>query len=121
MTLQPGSEEWLAQVREPIIDAARPIVDPHHHLWERPNSTYVLKHLWADTGSGHNVTKTVFLECQASYFQNGPEHLKPVGETVFVEAIAAASRSGPGPRIAAIVSHADLRRPDLDEILDAHV
>lgn len=117
----PGSDEWLAQVSESIIDPERPIVDPHHHLWNRPSSTYVLENLWADTGSGHNVTKTVFLECGASYREDGPEHLKPVGETVFVEAIASASRSGEGAEIAAIVSRADLRGPELDEVLDAHV
>ena len=90
--VSPGSDEWLAQVSESIIDSERPIVDPHHHLWHRPRSTYVLEHLWADTGSGHHITKTVFLECGASYHEDGPEHLKPIGETVFVEAIAAASR-----------------------------
>ena len=26
-------EDWLAQHTEEIIDPARPIVDPHHHLW----------------------------------------------------------------------------------------
>ena len=40
-----GSDEWLALVSEPIIDPERPIVDPHHHLWHRPNSTYILEHL----------------------------------------------------------------------------
>ena len=116
----PGSNAWLAQVSEAIIDPERPIVDPHHHLWIRPSSTYVLENLWADTGSGHNVVKTVFLECRASYREDGPEHLKPVGETVFVEAIASASRLGEGSEIAAIVSRADLRGPELDEVLDAH-
>ena len=43
-----------------------------------------------------------------------------MGETVFVEAIAAASRESEGAEIAGIVSHADLRSPDLEEILDAH-
>ena len=116
----PGSDPWLDQVNEPIIDPDRPIVDPHHHLWSRPNSTYVLEHLWADTGSGHNITKTVFLECGASYREDGPEHLKPVGETEFVEAIAGESRSGGGAVISAIVSRADLRLDELDEVLDAH-
>lgn len=118
--VSPGSDEWLAQVTESIIDADRPIVDPHHHLWDRPRSTYVLEHLWADTGSGHNVIKTVFLECGARYFEDGPEHLKPVGETVFVESIASASRQGEGVEIAGIVARADLRSPQLDELLDAH-
>ncbi len=120
MAKKPPREEWLQQVREPIIDPERIIVDPHHHLWKRPDWTYVLDHFWADTGSGHNVTKTVFLECGASYYTDGPAHLKPVGETVFVEAIASASRAGTGAEIAGIVAHADLTSPHLDEVLDAH-
>jgi len=118
--ITPGSDEWLNQVTEEIIDPDRPIVDPHHHLWRRPNSTYVLDHLWADTGSGHNIAKTVFLECGASYHEDGPDHLKPIGETVFVEEIAAASRTGGGAVISAIVSRTDMRAPELDEVLDAH-
>ncbi|MCZ6671957.1 MAG: amidohydrolase family protein [Verrucomicrobia bacterium] len=120
MAIKPPSEEWLNQVREPIIDPGRNIVDPHHHLWRSPAWTYALDDLWADTGSGHKVTKTVFLECRASYHQGGPEHLKPVGETAFVESIASASREGPGSEIAGIVAHTDLTSPHLDEVLDAH-
>jgi predicted TIM-barrel fold metal-dependent hydrolase len=124
----PGNSEWLERVTEPTVDPERPIVDPHHHLWERSGSTYVLEELWGDTSSGHNVVKTVFVECRASYREDGPEHLKPVGETVFVEGIASASRTMDGagtfghPPIAGIVAHADLRRPiaELDELLDAH-
>ncbi len=117
----PGSDEWLAQVSESIIDPERAIVDPHHHLWDwRLGFKYVLEDLWADTGSGHNVIKTVFLECGANYRTDGPDHLKPVGETIFVEAIAAASRSGEGAEIAAIVARADLQGAELDEVLDAH-
>ena len=67
----PGSQAWLDLVDEPIIDPTRPIVDPHHHLWNRPNSTYALAELWADTDSGHNIEKTVFLECSASYREVG--------------------------------------------------
>lgn len=119
-TPKPGSDEWLDQVKEDIIDPDRPIVDPHHHLWKRPKSTYVLEHLWADTGSGHNVTKTVFAECGASYHEDGPDHLKPIGETIFVEEIATESRSGGGAVISAIVARTDLRAPELDEVLDAH-
>ena len=117
----PGSDEWLDQVTEPIIDPERIIVDPHHHLWREPDSTYVLDHLWADTGSGHNISMTVFMECGQSYCEDGPEHLRPVSETVFVEEIAAQSREGGGAVISAIVSRADLRLAELDEVLDAHM
>jgi L-fuconolactonase len=118
--LIPPSEEWLAQVQEPILDPERIIVDPHHHLWKSPVWDYVLEDLWADTGSGHNITKTVYLECRSNYYEGGPEYLKPVGETVFLESAASASRAGPGSEIAGIVAHADLKSPHLDQILDAH-
>ncbi len=26
---------WLAQVQVEIIEPARPVCDPHHHLWDR--------------------------------------------------------------------------------------
>ena len=117
--------EWYGQVDEEVVDPDRRIVDPHHHLWEISDADYVLEHLWADTGSGHRVEKTVFVECRASYRSGGPEHLRPIGETGFVADIAEASAAGPGPRIAGIVAYADLRLGAagdgrLDEVLDAH-
>ena len=117
--------EWYGQVDEEVVDPDRRIVDPHHHLWEISDADYVLEHLWADTGSGHRVEKTVFVECRASYRTGGPEHLRPIGETGFVADIAEASAAGPGPRIAGIVAYADLRLGAagdgrLDEVLDAH-
>ena len=123
-TPTPGSQAWLEQAREAPIDPARPIIDPHHHLWhDEPNrKRYLLGDLWRDTGAGHKVVKTVFVECRASYHEQGPEHLKPVGETEFVARIARASREGGGGAvIAGIVAHADLRLGAmLDEVLQAH-
>jgi L-fuconolactonase len=120
----PGSQAWLELAREAPIDPARPIIDPHHHLWhdEPTRKRYLLGDLWRDTGAGHKVVKTVFVECRASYRADGPEHLKPVGETAFVARIARASREGGGGAvIAGIVAHADLRLGDkLDEVLQAH-
>jgi predicted TIM-barrel fold metal-dependent hydrolase len=79
----------------------------------------VLEHLWADTGSGHNVEKTVFVECRASYLESGPEHLQPTGETVFVAEIAEQSARDPGQaRISGIFAHADLTLGDsVEEVL----
>jgi len=114
---QPGTPEWHAQVQEPIIDPERPIVDPHHHLWRQ---NYGVDQLLADTGSGHAVTRTVFVECRSTYRTDGPEHLKPVGETEFVAEAAEQTRERGGAVIAGIVAHADLSRPDLEEILEVH-
>ena len=37
--------EWLNQHTEEIIDAERPIIDPHHHLWHG-DSQYLLEVLF---------------------------------------------------------------------------
>ncbi|MEM7426138.1 MAG: amidohydrolase family protein, partial [Pseudomonadota bacterium] len=113
--------DWLAQVSEAPIDPEREIVDPHHHLWDRNGVVYELDELWADTGCGHNVTQTVYIECHSAFRTDGPEHLRPVGETEYVAAMARTSAAASGrATIAGIVGHADLRSPHLDEILDAH-
>jgi L-fuconolactonase len=118
----PGSPAWHAQVVEEIVDPDRVIVDCHHHLWRRPDgNNYLLEDLWRDTGSGHNIQKTVFVECRAGYRSDGPDHLKLVGETEFVAEIAKQSAQSNKPVIAAIVAHADLTSGDaLKEVLEAH-
>ena len=36
-------ERWLAtQPPEPILEPELPIIDTHHHLWERPDHRYLL-------------------------------------------------------------------------------
>ncbi|MGC1890435.1 MAG: hypothetical protein WA709_30880, partial [Stellaceae bacterium] len=58
----PVRQEWLERRREEIIEPDLPIVDPHHHLVDRPETgRYLLPELLADLGSGHNVTATVYL------------------------------------------------------------
>jgi L-fuconolactonase len=114
---------WLAQVQEEALEPALPICDAHHHLWLDEGHTgwpYALADLHADTGSGHNVVHTVFLECGAEYRTDGPAHLRPVGETEFVAAAAEQSRGSGQAEIAAIMSSADLLHDGLDEVLDAH-
>jgi len=120
------TEAWLAQApSEPILEPALPIVDTHHHLWERPDHRYLLPELLADLGSGHNVVATVFLECHAMYRARGPVELRPVGETEFVTGIAAMSDSGlyGSTRVAAgIVGFADLALGDrVEPVLEAHL
>ena len=116
---------WLAQVNEPVIEPDLPICDPHHHLWDHPNSRYLLDELLLDTGSGHNVVSTVFVECASMYRADGPEAMKPVGETEFVNGVAAMSASGrygPIRAAAGIVSLADLTLGSrVGEVLDAHM
>lgn len=117
------THDWLEAVKEDIIEPERPIIDPHHHLWIARGGDYLLPELWADTSSGHNIKKTVFIECHACYHNAGPEHLRPLGETEFVTKMAKASAKDPDQAtIAGIVAFADLRLPleQLDEVLEAH-
>ena len=114
-------QAWLDLVAEEALEPDLPICDPHHHLWDHPTDTYLLDELRADTGSGHNVVSTVFVECMSKYRSDGPEALRPVGETEFVAAEAA--RSGPpgGSVIAGIVGYADLTLGDaVEAVLAAH-
>ena len=106
---------------EAALDPELPIVDPHHHLWDHPTSRYLVEELHADTGAGHNVVRTVFVECASKYRTDGPASHRPVGETDFVVEQARASEARGGAVIAAIVGFADLTAPDIDDVLAAHV
>jgi predicted TIM-barrel fold metal-dependent hydrolase len=120
-----GARKWLELTREDPIDPQRPIIDPHHHLWDYPASRYLLEDMLHDIGGGHNVTQTVFVECLSKYRTAGPPEMRPVGETDFVAAIAAASENGAqGPtRVAAgIVGFADLTLGEaVAPVLAAHI
>lgn len=117
---QPGSQAWLDQVIEAPLAPEQPIIDPHHHLWFGRGGDYLLDQLHADTGAGHRVVQTVFVECHAEYRDSGPEVMRPVGETEFVAAQAALAEQTAGARIGGIVAHADLRAKELPAVLDAH-
>ena len=110
---------------EEILEPTLPIVDPHHHLWDHPKHRYLIDELLTDTGSGHNVVATVFVECMSMYRAAGPPDLWPVGETEFVNGVAAMSASGRygATRVAAgIVSFADLTLGEnVGPVLDAHL
>jgi L-fuconolactonase len=130
---------------EPILEPDLPIIDPHHHLWDRPprqpdvmpddlhpflkvivkSPRYLFHELLADMTSGHNVIGTVFLQCGAMYRADGPAALKPVGETEFVNGVAAMSASGgygPARACAGIVGHVDLTLGDaVTPALEAHI
>jgi predicted TIM-barrel fold metal-dependent hydrolase len=123
------NHDWLAQAVETPLEPERPICDPHHHLWDRQPGRvaprYLLDEILADIQGGHHVVSTVFIECGAMYRPDGPDALRPVGETEFVNGIAAMSASGVygRPRVAAgIVGTADLRLGKaVGEVLDAQI
>ncbi|MSP04869.1 MAG: amidohydrolase [Acetobacteraceae bacterium] len=133
----PPNKAWLAKLPpEEVLDPDLPIVDTHHHLWDRlsadlpqgaggGSNRYFLDEFLEDLNSGHNTIATVFLQCHAMYRAHGPEEMKPVGETEFVAGIAAMSESGAygKARVAAgIVGFADLTLGHrVQPVLEAHL
>ena len=72
--------------------------------------------LRADTCERRRTSRrTVFVECGSGYRTDGPEAFRPVGETDFVVA------ADPDGFIAGIVGFADLTRPEVADVLAAHV
>jgi len=110
---------------EEILEPELAICDPHHHLWDFPGSRYLLPELLLDLQSGHSVQGTVFVECTSFYRASGPEELRVVGETEFVNgvaAMAASGRYGPVRACDGIVSRADLALgAAVGPVLDAHI
>ncbi|MSP31118.1 MAG: amidohydrolase [Acetobacteraceae bacterium] len=117
--------DWLARHAEQALEPNLPIIDPHHHFWDRAGDPYLLDDLLADTTSGHKIIATVFIECRSMYHATGEEAFRPVGETEFVNGIAAISASGDygTTQIAAgIIGHVDLRiGARTREVLAAHI
>jgi predicted TIM-barrel fold metal-dependent hydrolase len=119
-------ETWLAkQAKELILEPELPIVDPHHHLWDHANHRYLLDELVADTGTGHNITATVYIDCRSMYRTDGPAEMQPVGETEFANGVAAMSASGlygPTRACAGIISYVDMTLGKRARaVLEAHV
>jgi len=119
---------------EAILEPDLPIIDPHHHLWDlRPllnvfpqphhsfiaaiarSPYYTFNELLADATCGHNVIGTVFMECGAFYRAGADDAMKVVGETEYVNGVAAQSASGLYGDIRlcdAIIGHVDLQLGD---------
>ena len=133
----PPRDAWLAKApAEPVLDPDLPIIDTHHHLWQRsgaaqgeswevPAFRYLLPEYLADCATGHNIIGSVFLQCHSMYRAGGPVAMRPVGETEFVAGIAAMSDSGgygPTKVAAGIVGYADLTAGDwVTPVLEAHI
>src|SRR5258708_13760271 len=63
-------EDWLALRKEEVLDPARPIVDPPHHLWDRGPPRYIIEAMAARIPSGPNIIPT-------AYFDSRPSHPPP--------------------------------------------
>lgn len=91
------------------------ICDPHHHLWLRAGLEYLPADLVADIATVPQVVRTVFVECDAWYRDEGPDHLRVVGETEWVAA-------NTEPFVEGIVGTVDLRLGHVvGEALHAHI
>ncbi|MFM9967657.1 MAG: amidohydrolase family protein [Burkholderiales bacterium] len=117
---------WYARTIEEIIEPDLPICDAHHHLWDHgPGKRYLLEEISQDAASGHRVVSTIFCECRREYHKDGPEELKPVGETVFMNDLAERSASGElgKARVAhGIIGYADFRLGSrVKRTLEAHI
>lgn len=102
---------------EPILEPDLPIVDAHHHLFERPGGgvRYLLDDYFADARAGHNIVASVYIEILAFARKHGPEMLRPLGEIEFANGLGAVAGSGfygPCKAVSAIVGYADLRHGD---------
>ena len=121
----PDNSAWRASHREAIIEPELPIIDPHHHLWDRHGQTYLLQEFLAVAQSGHNIVGSVFVECGAFYRKTGPEMMQRLGEVEFangVAAIAASQMYGKTQVCAGIVGSADLTfGSEIGELLDAQI
>mgnify|MGYP001300895057 FL=1 len=124
MTTNAEHHRWLDRTVEEALEPSMPICDPHHHFWDRPNDRYFLDDLYNDLSGGHNVVSTVFIECQAMYRKNGPEEMRSLGQTEFVQGIVAQNNSGQYGDVnvaAGIVGFADLALgAEVESVLEAH-
>jgi L-fuconolactonase len=105
-------EAWLALLEEPVVEPDMPIVDAHHHLWDRPTSRYLLPEYLSDARSGHRLLATVYAECSSMYRRDGDPDFASVGEVEFANGVAAMAGSGiyGETRVCAgIVGRVDLR------------
>ncbi|HEX9453559.1 MAG TPA: amidohydrolase family protein [Candidatus Binatia bacterium] len=120
-----SSQEVGSVETEAARDAAQPICDAHHHLWQRPPKGYLLEDLLDDLRAAHNIVSTVAIECGYAYRGDGAEEYKPVGETEFLEGIAQRVAADPSIKTrvaAAIVGHVDLALGDaVAPVLEAHL
>ncbi|MGH7886335.1 MAG: amidohydrolase family protein, partial [Candidatus Binatia bacterium] len=110
---------------EGALDPALAICDAHHHLWQRPPGGYLLDDLLQDLRSGHNIVATVAIECGYGYRKDGPEELRPVGESEFLENVAnrvAGDLTIKTRVAAAVVGHTNLTLGDaVAPVLEAHM
>jgi predicted TIM-barrel fold metal-dependent hydrolase len=106
----PVRAEWLASGKEAALEPEMPIIDAHHHFYERPGWTYLLDEYLEDARSGHNITASVFMQALTRYRTTGPEPMRPIGEVEYVAQVTAPMQEEKPQVAKGIVGYADLRR-----------
>lgn len=121
----------LSEIEEPIAPG-RNLIDAHHHFWgaSHAGTKAFGRFLPEDFSaaiirSGHHLAATVYVDCGWAFRDSGPEQLRCVGETEFVEAVARtfANVEGAVGKIGAgIVGRVDMTLGDaVAEVLEAHM
>ena len=121
-----------AAYSEPPLSPHIPLVDTHHHFWGEGHfgaarfGSFLPEDFIATVGSsGHRLAATVYVDCGWAFRGSGPEHLRCVGETEYVETVAgqfASTDSPAGQLCAGIVGRADLMLGDaVADVLEAHL
>jgi L-fuconolactonase len=115
-------EDWLNLVREDVIAPDLPICDPHHHLWYQPENSYTIEDFLQDISGGHRIVQTVFVESRMMLRNEGPEEMRPVGETEYVQGLVSHWPVGKTDIAAGIVGFADLTLGSaVALVLEAHI
>lgn len=118
--------DWLGLNKEEPLEPDLPIIDAHHHLWNRPGNVYRFGEYLEDISSGHNIVATIYVQARSGYWEHGPEILKPAGEIDFAMDMAKQASSAAGNKTAlcaAIIGGADLMQgenvaPALERMVD---
>jgi predicted TIM-barrel fold metal-dependent hydrolase len=114
--MAPHEREEDARLAELPLEPGLVIIDPHHHVRDRVGSRYLFEDFLGDlTSCGHAIRATVAIESGDMFRAGGPLELQPVGETEFLNGVAAMFASGKyGTTLgcAGIVGCPDLRLGD---------
>jgi L-fuconolactonase len=118
------NDAWLSGWDEAPLEPSLPIVDAHHHLWDRPQYRYLAEEYAADAGNGHNIIASVCVEANFKYKNDCAPAMRSLGETEFLGSIEPwSAQSARAIRIAAgVVAFADLSvGSTVQQVLEGHV
>lgn len=108
--------DWLSLIDEPVIAPDQPILDAHHHLWDRPEGRYLTSDFVQDAQDGHDVRASLYIQCTTGYRSVGAVEMQPLGE---IETILKWSKEQSMYPIG-IVAFADLQLgKSVEPVLDA--